>query len=497
MPGKDDGASSGGDSLELSLRMWVNSVLPADMSLEKLNDALDTPLVVPLFVQVLAGSEIKGLLEDPSPWSETDRARNWNASIAFLRERGCSVAATDSAARFFWQLALHFLIEVQFRGATVPARAAGAETEDEALAALEAAAQRWLAAASGAAPAAAPLLGVGGARALLALVGRAWPEAAIDAGRVAAEQGEGEAAALALSIAHRRWGVPPALRAAELAAGRPDRRAALLYLAALKARLPPPAPDAAPAADAGAGSASDAGPALAAEAQKEGPAPEGGAGPRRGAEAGRGAGAGGQRPAPMLDREVGQAPAGDEGDGEARGPGELDEAGDPGAVQAGVEDGSEKPPARGDSAAPSRAASASEAARTLEPFPRTSAAGDGARAPGGMLERCAGCFGALARPRLLDCLHVFCAACADRAAVGRSVCCPACQLPTELRAPQRKGLKGSAELDVSAALPPLRAVLAGEATPCGNCDARPAALWCDECQAGLCTPCAPPPPLSY
>lgn len=91
--------------------MWVNSVLPADMSLKNLDDALAAPLVVPLFVQVcclpskaknpnhqssnahsecpvqgvrneirsdicparnaqvLAGCQIEGLLKDPSPWS--------------------------------------------------------------------------------------------------------------------------------------------------------------------------------------------------------------------------------------------------------------------------------------------------------------------------------------------------------------------------------------------------------------------------------------------
>ena len=51
MPG--NGGSKGGRGLELSLQMWVNSVLPADMSLKKLDDALAAPLVVPLFVQVL------------------------------------------------------------------------------------------------------------------------------------------------------------------------------------------------------------------------------------------------------------------------------------------------------------------------------------------------------------------------------------------------------------------------------------------------------------
>ncbi|KAJ1470439.1 hypothetical protein T484DRAFT_1847714 [Baffinella frigidus] len=221
------GSKGGGRGLELSLQMWVNSVLPADMSLKNLDDALAAPLVVPLFVQVLAGCQIEGLLKDPSPWSEEDRQSNWNATITFLRRRGCAVThrdaavtSEDAAVPFFWRLALHFLIAPQFGGYHGPASGElGPTSGDEAdgpasephkpasgtdtpasgphrpasgrdgpasggdgpaselvAAGLTEKAHEWVAGIMGVPPETGALLGKGGGCTVLTIVSRAWPE---------------------------------------------------------------------------------------------------------------------------------------------------------------------------------------------------------------------------------------------------------------------------------------------------------------------------------
>jgi len=120
---------------------------------------------------------------------------------------------------------------------------------------------------------------------------------------------------------------------------------------------------------------------------------------------------------------------------------------------------------------------------------------------------CAGCFQTLQRPRLLKCLHIFCLTCLEGMVEATGphslmVRCAACEMETAVG---HKGEHNSLEnmnsdegvLKIMSLLSDPAAssnggtqTVATRVSTCDNCLQSNAALWCQACDAALCTQCS-------